>query len=59
MSALGYDVLHRRWYCSDCERIFKRPSQIAEDGSRWHSWRCRTPMALVTVELTAVTEAAS
>lgn len=54
MNPLGYEKLPRRWYCSSCERIYKRPSKVALDGSRWHSWKCDSPMTLVDVELTAV-----
>lgn len=40
-------VLGVRWFCPNCEAFLRKPPKI-HDGKRYHSWKCRPPMILVT-----------
>ena len=50
MTDQGSILWPRRWYCLDCERFFVRPPH-REGDDRYHSWRCKTPLRLVSVEI--------
>jgi hypothetical protein len=50
--AAGQALRLERWFCPNCERLLTKPPYKYDNGNRFHSYRCSSPLIWSVVFIT-------